>query len=328
MFGAMSALWLFSTTDPILRGELGYDDIILVSLAGFLAVAAVYTYWASTNDEVLTFIRLVGWAGNTSAEVSGFSLNQLLIVLTAMVAGSALGLLTFAAPDIPVAMAIFSATGGLIVSVMFYRSKVTLEDTGICIGSKYRNRQFLPFERVSSIILKKNVLTVSLTKRPPLNFKTHRFLLLGNIETMRNELDRVAPSGIPTLICASSQQTPPGLTKPDIKFVGTDKSSLTMAGILLIVAGLFAFLTAAIFLIWDSNTSTPGGSPLFCCGILEIIFGAITILGGLLTVRRIKYRLAMTAAVVAIISVGGGFSLVLGVIALVMIHRSREDFVD
>ncbi|MCJ2511903.1 MAG: zinc ribbon domain-containing protein [Candidatus Thermoplasmatota archaeon] len=328
IFGALSALWLFLNADSILGGGWDYIDFIQVCLAGLFAVVAVFSYWASTNDETVAYIRIGGWVGNVSAEVSGFSLNQMILVLSAIIIGGILGLAQVSTSEIFLVSAIIFAMAGLVIPAMLYKSKVTLEDTGICIGHAYRIRQFIPFDRVSSVVLIKNVLTVSLNKRPPLNFRTHRFLLLGNIQTMRNELDRVAPSGTPTRVRDSPQQKQPGPMKSGIVFVGTGKSNLTPAGIMLIIAGLFAILTAAVLFIWDSSTSTPGSSPLFCCGSLEIIFGAIIILGGLQTIRRVKYRLSMTAAVVAIISGGLGFSLILGIIALVMIHRSREDFRD
>lgn len=328
MFGVLSALWLLMTAESILDWRFDFSDFVKVCFAGLFAVVSVLSYWTSTNDETLAFVRLGGWIGNVSAEVAGFSLNQTLLVLTAIITGGILGLPLVPASGIPVVLAIVIAIAGVFFSVAFYGSKVTLEDTGICIGPTNRNRLFIPFDRVSSIMLKKNVLTVSLTRGPPLSFRTYKLLLLGNIETMRNELDRVAPSGTPTRVLASPQQKRTGPVKPEIVFVGTGGSNLTIAGILLIVAGLFAFLTAAVFFVWGSRSFTSGVNPFFCCGSLEIAFGAIAILGGLLSLRRVKYSLAMTAAVLAIISGGMGISLVLGIIALVMIRRSREDFRD
>jgi len=328
IFGALAVLL---TAESILDWKFDSSDYVNLCLAGLLAVVVVWSYWVSTNDEALAFIRFGGWIGNVSAEVAGFSLNQMLLFLTAVIIGGILGLLgilSLSASETTIALAIVIAMAGLFFSVTFYGSKVTLEDTGICIGLMNRNRLFIPFDRVSSIMLKKNVLTVSLTKAPLLSYRTHKFLLLGNIETMRNELDRVAPSGTPTHILASPQQKRTGPVKSEIVFVGTGGSNLTLAGILLIAAGFFAFLTAAIFFVWDSHYSSPGGSPFFCCGSLEIAFGAIAILGGLLSLRRVKYNLAMTAAVLAIISGGMGISFVLGIVAAVMIRRSREDFRD
>jgi hypothetical protein len=279
---------------------------------------------------MLAFLRLGGWTGNVSAQVSGFSLNQMISVLIGIAAGSILVLSMASASDVPVAVTftVFFAIAPLFVLILLYRSKVTLEDTGICIGPAYRNRLFIPFDRVSSIALNKNILKAVMSKRPPLNFsRTHRFLLLGDIEIMKNELNRVAPFGAPTHIPATPEFKQSGQVGPKIVFAGKDKSNLTLAGILLIVAGLFAFLTAALFFALEDYSAVTG-SPLYCCGSLEILFGAIIILGGLQTIRRVKYSLAMLAAVLAVISVGFTVSIVLGIVALVMIHRSRDDFRD
>ena len=146
---------------------------------------------------------------------------------------------------------------------------------------------------------------------------------------MRSELDRIAPSGIPLRVLASPHPESAEWSKPEIVFVGTEKSMLTQAGIALIVAGVFAFMNAAVLFALEGRFYTLGGTPLFCCGSFEVLCGAIAILGGVQTIRRAKYRMSMVASIFAILSVGGlVVSPALGIISLVVAYRNREDFRD
>ncbi|UCE80857.1 MAG: zinc ribbon domain-containing protein [Methanobacteriota archaeon] len=113
------------------------------------------------------------------------------------------------------------------------------------------------------------------------------------------------------------------------------ESSLPIAGILLILAGLFAFIQAMIFLereipspylLYEIDYWWWTESNLLVCGYLDILLGAIITLGGVLTVRRANYSFSMIAAILAILSVGGGMSIVYGTLALLIVYRSRGDF--
>lgn len=320
IFGALAVLL---TAESILDWKFDFSDFVNVCFAGLLAVVAVWSYWTSTNDEALAFIRFGGWIGNVSAEVAGFSLNQMLLLLTAIIIGGILGLLPVSASEIPVVLAIVIAIAGLFSSVAFYGSKVALEDTGICIGPTNRNRLFIPFDRISSIMLKKNVLTVSLTRGPPLSFRTHKFLLFGNIVTMRNELDRVAPSGTPT-DGASSKVAEYHSTL----FSFRSSSRPVIVGILLVVSGLFLILTGVLFFYWMDllGLTNPRPPLLECCAWFEYVFGFIALMAAFFSFRRRHYGLVRVGAVFSIIGMGGGVSLILGIVALVLLLMSKEDF--
>jgi hypothetical protein len=329
--GALAAIWLLLGVLSMTDGELDYSRLFYLFLAGLFALNSVYSYWTSTNDEALSFFRLGGWTGNVSVEVAGLNLSGLVGVLVGITAGVMTGILFVDEPGFIIYSAVFILVmiGSLFLVMFCWPPKVALEEAGICIGYHSRNRVFIPFEKVSSVGLKKKVLRVSLSKRRPLSFKTHRYLLLGNIEDMRKELDRVAPSGVPSRALTSPYQKGAEVAGPEVVFEGTGPSKLTPAGIMLIIAGFFAFMNAVVLFAIDSLLFTPGSSPLVCCGGLEVLCGAIAILGGILTIRRVKYKLSVIASILAIVS-GGGLivSPALGIISLVIIHRYREDFVD
>lgn len=333
MFGAFAALGLFLEAQSLLDGELSYLDLGYLLMTCLVVCISIYVYRLSTDEEKLSNFRLGGWVGNVSAEASGLSLNSLTVGLPAAAVVVIFGVMLMAFdPELIIFSAVFTSVviGSVLLAMIYWPFRITLEETGICIGYPSRIRPFIPFEMISSIALKKKMLRVTLNKRPLLGYKTHRFLLLKDIDDMRSELDRIAPSGVPIRAMATPHPKDAEMSETEIVYVGTDRSMmLTHAGIALIIAGIFAFMNAAVLFALEGRFFTLGSSPLFCCGSFEVLCGAIAILGGVQTIRGGKYRMSVVASIFAILSVGGlVVSPALGIISLVITYRNREDFRD
>jgi hypothetical protein len=107
-----------------------------------------------------------------------------------------------------------------------------------------------------------------------------------------------------------------------------------IGGILLIVAGLIgigfwayvAFLGAAI------GGMLPIGGGLFTtiilvCGAIEIVFGILALLGGLMAIRRKMWALALVGSILGLFTFGFyGLSSILSFVALIILAISRKEF--
>lgn len=107
-----------------------------------------------------------------------------------------------------------------------------------------------------------------------------------------------------------------------------------IGGILLIVAGMIgigfwayvAFLGAAI------GGMLPIGGGLFTtiilvCGAIEIVFGILALLGGLMAIRRKMWALALVGSILGLFTFGFyGLSSILSFVALIILVISHKEF--
>jgi len=91
----------------------------------------------------------------------------------------------------------------------------------------------------------------------------------------------------------------------------------TTAGILSIIAGVVAFL----LFILIASTDGPEGVGGAIAGLSLIAVGILAIIGGVFTLRRRIWGLALAGAICAILT-----SLVLGIPAVILIVMARQEF--
>jgi hypothetical protein len=107
-----------------------------------------------------------------------------------------------------------------------------------------------------------------------------------------------------------------------------------IGGILLIVAGLIgiAFWAYVAFLGAAIGGMLPIGGGLFTtiilvCGAIEIVFGILALLGGLMAIRRKMWALALVGSILGLFTFGFyGLSSILSFVALIILAISRKEF--
>jgi hypothetical protein len=98
---------------------------------------------------------------------------------------------------------------------------------------------------------------------------------------------------------------------------------------MLLIGGILAMLYGAIIaMVGGLVDFVPGmGTIFYFCGGIEIIFGLISILGGVMAFQRRTWALALTGSILCMLSIGPYFiSSILGLIALILVAVSREEF--
>ena len=281
------------------------------------------------SERWLSFMRLRGWTGDVKAEVVGFNIYSAVLLPLLVPVVVALVMLVFptAREEWLPTIIIAAGIGVLFIALTALGSKVTLESGGICAGPKYTNRAYIPFDKTASVTLSGRTLKIELQERIPLGSKTFRFYLLGDISGFSSALDKTRT----TAMLKPSQSVAPSSLPPVPALLHTGGSSTpAVIGVLLIISGMFAILTGILFFYWMDLLGMTDPRPGFleCCAWLEYIFGAIAILAGASSITRRHYGLVRIGSVVSIISVGGGVSLILGIIALIMVLKAGDEYLD
>jgi hypothetical protein len=114
-----------------------------------------------------------------------------------------------------------------------------------------------------------------------------------------------------------------------------------LGGILIIIAGVLSLVMAISFIVMDSQdlenlnsqqlrdsglTIADLEEMLGICGLIEIVFGVIAIIGGLFAIARKHFGLAIVGGIFGLIGIGFLIGGVLGLIGLVLIIISRDEF--
>ena len=103
-------------------------------------------------------------------------------------------------------------------------------------------------------------------------------------------------------------------------------SKPAVGGVLLIIGGVLALFNGILLFAVGSTMIDVGGN-ITCCGGLELLFAIGAIIGGISALQRTEYTWALIGAILCLISVGPLFmSSLLGLIALIMIATSQDDF--
>lgn len=97
-----------------------------------------------------------------------------------------------------------------------------------------------------------------------------------------------------------------------------------------LIGGIISMIFGALILIIGTALVPLGGgvgAAVAVCGSIPLIFGIIAILGGIMALQRRSWGLALTGAILCMISIGFyGLSFILGLVAIILIAISREEF--
>jgi len=127
--------------------------------------------------------------------------------------------------------------------------------------------------------------------------------------------------------------TVPGL--PPVRRSGTPVAG----GVLVVIAGVLALAQAALLLTYSvadlESTGIalpPGVTPTDLldivrgCGVLEIVLGAIALVGGVFAIQRRHFGLSIAGGLTGMFAIGLTFGGILGLIGLILIAISRKEF--
>lgn len=113
--------------------------------------------------------------------------------------------------------------------------------------------------------------------------------------------------------------------------VRTESSGLLVAaGILLMIAGVLAIGQGLLYLVAGSMVASLGYSvgPVVCCGLLDLLFGIGSIGGGIFAVKQNGFLYAIVGSVCALLSLGFVIGSLFGLLGLIFIAVSKDDFAD
>lgn len=112
-----------------------------------------------------------------------------------------------------------------------------------------------------------------------------------------------------------------------------------IAGLLMIGSAVLAVVMGIQYLIMDSSEiesilpTLPEGvtiedimDMLRACGVVVMIFGAIAVLGSVMAITRQKFGLAVAGSVFAILGYGYLVGSLLGIVALIILILSKDEF--
>ena len=333
------------------------DDILAVDLASTLLglMMLVLAFHSSRGSSRTTeFIWQKGDPLAPIAEARGMNASGLIAIPVIVCMSIVIG--TFLFDDIPM---IFPATIAVLLSIAvsagLLRSKVFAQRDSILVGIPTGILMAkLPLDRVESINLRGRLLKVVLVKKVnPLSSRTARFVILGDARPLATAIQAMGMVGglntsvenaeVDTELLKSLMSTirGDGVTGPreaGDRYVIDERQLAPSASpypeivsSLLVAAGIAAFVTAFIFAMIEGRIAEEYGihaSPLECCAALEVLFGVIIVAGAVMARRRKRYGFVRVSAVIAIISIGGLISTVLGIISLVLLAKCADEFSD
>lgn len=103
-------------------------------------------------------------------------------------------------------------------------------------------------------------------------------------------------------------------------------SGPTIGGIFSILAGVTA-VGQGLFYLAGAAFITLGGTGFLClCGGLDVLFGLIAVLGGICALKRESFTMAIIGAVLGMLGLGLLIGFLFGLLALIFIAVSKEEF--
>jgi len=346
----------FAVVDLLLSYESG---------EGFSARAVIPALFAAILIAAVFFDRRRGskraqyvWESGDSlapiAEVRGASISWLLVIPMASIIAAIIGAQLFG--DMP--LLVFAAVGLLLSAVLviaIIRTRVMIQRDSILVGIPSSPVMLrLPFDKVRSIRLRGRVLKVVMTESiNPFSSKEFRYLILGSPRPLAAAIQTVGVvHGVDSSV--ENVEVDPELLKSSMSSIrdqeeealfghgdrivartepSESKSSLYPGIIshLLMVAGVSTLVFAFVLTIMNDAIIDSVGRhvvQLECCIVLEFIFGFLILVGALMAHRRRRYGLVRMSAILAIISIGGFISTILGIISLVLLAKSADEFED
>ena len=105
-----------------------------------------------------------------------------------------------------------------------------------------------------------------------------------------------------------------------------------IGGVLVLIGGIISCLIGVLDLILSTNLAQVGmvitmTGYVGYCGIVEVIFGSVAIIGGIFGIMRNRFSLAVIGAIFCMLSMGFVYiSVVLGILGLLMLMLAQHDF--
>jgi hypothetical protein len=99
-----------------------------------------------------------------------------------------------------------------------------------------------------------------------------------------------------------------------------------LGGIFAILAGVFAVGQGLIYLAGAAIIDLPGTGTLCLCGGIDFLFGAASVLGGICTIKRDHFVIAILGAVLGMLGLGFLIGFVFGLLAVIFIALSKDEF--
>ncbi len=325
-------------SQPAIQAMSRHDPIawLFLLIPVTVITSGAYFVYVSYRTIARSFFRLRGYEGEVLAEASANGVAAVAVVagVATFVAALALYLLGTPGTDSPdlviVLLASLLIAAVLGVSIARTKAAVTIERGGILYGSRQAPyRSFIPMDRITSMKVAGSWLRVSLAGDSVYSLGPRRFFLMGDTDRFVSVVERLAPAGemLPPQVVTPGQYAQPVQLLRSRTDSTHQMVARTLAG-----AGGVAAMTGAVFLIMADGITKqfgPGSVPdiIPCCGTLEFVFAAIILLGAFFAFRKKRADLVSAASWVSILSLGGViFGPALGILALVLLKRGRDEF--
>ena len=108
---------------------------------------------------------------------------------------------------------------------------------------------------------------------------------------------------------------------------GGASGTLVLGGVMAILAGVLALGQGLIYAGAASVVSyLPGSGSVCLCGGLDALFGIGSIVGGIVAIRQSSFGLALAGAIVGMLGLGFIVGALFGLIAIICIAVSRQEF--
>jgi hypothetical protein len=130
-------------------------------------------------------------------------------------------------------------------------------------------------------------------------------------------------------------QPPPGMPPGAPMIPRQQTAKPLVAGILLIIVAIEAFAYGGILAsgaeIVGAMSDVPGAEEvstlLLICGIIFIVFGILAIVGGISSITRKSWALALIGSILGLFTIGFYFTgSILSIISLILIAISKNEF--
>ena len=105
-----------------------------------------------------------------------------------------------------------------------------------------------------------------------------------------------------------------------------ETSGPVIGGVMAILAGTLAVGQGLLY-IAGASVIDLGGSGFLCfCGSIDFLFGAVSVMGGIAALKREHFGTAVAGAVLGMLGIGLFIGFLFGLIAVIFIASSRNEF--
>lgn len=352
---AVAVLTLIVSLASLVPALASGDEIPVMSLLMLLSSLAVFMAIPLTKRQSARMAEYMCARGDMGVPLVSSRATQRGLIIALPVLASAFLVGSLILVDDMVSFFVAIGIAVLIFGTMsaaILMSRVFIVGDGICIGAPSAPMMLrLSFEKIRRVTLSGRMLKVTMTEKmsafAPMDF---RYIILGDTRSLAATLQAyaltrgadIAVENVdidPNMLNASLKALPRpseavradggaadiGIPQPEPSW------QPRIAAALLHVAGGMAIITGFALLAFDNAFADQEGyhlSFLGCCWAVEFLLGALAIVGGYFCSRRKRYRYVLVSALAAIVSFGAFVSTILGIVALVLVIKSEDEFED